>query len=180
MTPYDVIERSSLPPWMTVAVGELGQAEVPGEQHSPRVLAYHRATTLKATTDEVPWCASFVSWCLGVVGQKHTRSARARSYESWGQPCPVDLLAPGAVVVFWRGKHPGVGTGHVGFYVGGDPASGRVWVLGGNQGDAVTVKAYSTAKVLGYRWPLGPLPSPESGALARGAQAGAAASEHWR
>lgn len=179
MTPYEILEQSELPQWMVIAAGELFQREIAGEQHNPRIVEYHQATTLRATTDEVPWCASFVSWCLGKAAVSSTRSARARSYEGWGQPCPPDRLAPGAVVVFWRGKSKGAGTGHVGFYVGGDVASGRIWVLGGNQGDAVSIQPYSTAKVLGFRWPEGALPQPGVGELARSASVGEAGAERW-
>lgn len=179
MTPYKILENSKLPAWMTVAAGELGQAEIKGAQHNPRVVEYQTATTLRATDDETPWCASFVSWCLEIASVPSTRSARARSYEEWGQECPADLLAPGAVVVFWRGKHRGVGTGHVGFYAGGDPASGKVWVLGGNQGDAVSLRAYSVGKLIGFRWPDGALPNASTGELARGGASGDASSEKW-
>jgi hypothetical protein len=49
MTPYEI------------AKAELGTTEVPGTQNNPRILEYHATTTLKATTDEVPWCSSFVN-----------------------------------------------------------------------------------------------------------------------
>jgi hypothetical protein len=38
--------------------------------------------------------------------------------------------------------------------VGNDEA-GRLMVLGGNQGNAVTVAPFDRARVLGYRWPSG-------------------------
>lgn len=184
MTPYDVLEQSSLPLWMTVAAGELNQVEIPGDEDNPRIVEYHSATTLKATDDETAWCSSFVSWCLGVAGVPSTESAWARSYEEWGQRCPVDLLAPGAVVVFWRGQDPMDGgrrwpRGHVGFYVGGDVRSGTVWVLGGNQGNSVSVRGYSLDRLVGFRWPSGPLPAPGAGLVARGASAGPGGPENW-
>lgn len=60
----------------------------------------------------------------------------------------------GCVVVFER-----KGGGHVGLVEGRDQF-GRLLVIGGNQGDAVSLAAFETARVLGYRWPVGvPLPS---------------------
>jgi hypothetical protein len=47
-----------------IATQELGVAEIYGDVHNKRILEYHQATRLKATTDEVAWCASFVNWCL--------------------------------------------------------------------------------------------------------------------
>lgn len=45
-----------------------------------------------------------------------------------------------------------VGGGHVGFVVGKDKL-GNILVLGGNQGDAVNIKAFPAYRVAGYRWP---------------------------
>jgi uncharacterized protein (TIGR02594 family) len=59
--------------------------------------------------------------------------------------------AVGAIVVFWRGT-PSSGSGHVGFVAGKD-ASGRLLVLGGNQGDMVSIKPGDTSRLVGYVWP---------------------------
>ena len=63
------------------------------------------------------------------------------------------LAAPcvGCVVVFWRGDIKGW-SGHVGFVVGKDKL-GNLMVLGGNQGDMVSIKPFIRSRVLGYRWP---------------------------
>lgn len=47
-----------------VAKTQLGQKEISGSKDNPKIVEYHDATTLKATDDETPWCASFVNWCL--------------------------------------------------------------------------------------------------------------------
>lgn len=39
----------------------------------------------------------------------------------------------------------------MGFVIGFEP--GRVFLLGGNQSDAVTVAQYPAGRLLGYRWP---------------------------
>lgn len=137
------------PAWMIVAERELarGVREVPGARHDPRVLKYHAATTLHATSDEVPWCSAFVNWCLVSAAIAGTRSAAARSWLTWG----VALEAPrfGAITVLQRGTNPA--QGHVGFYV--DARSDAVLLLGGNQGNAVSMAAYPRGRVLGFRWP---------------------------
>lgn len=140
----DAPGRVSDPPWLTIARGEMGQAEIRGDLNNARIIAYHSLTTLKARADEVPWCASFVGWCLIKAGEVSTKSAAARSYETWG----VKLNKPklGAVVVFTR-----AGGGHVGFWVG--EKDGKWLILGGNQGDAVTIAPFDTARVLAVRWP---------------------------
>ena len=55
----------------------------------------------------------------------------------------------GCIVVFTRD-----GGGHVGFVVGQDKV-GSLMVLGGNQGDAVNVKAFPRSRATAYRWPMG-------------------------
>jgi lysozyme family protein len=56
----------------------------------------------------------------------------------------------GCLAVLWRGDPTGP-EGHVGFFLGAD-ASG-VHLLGGNQGDRVSVEVFPRGRVLGYRWP---------------------------
>ncbi len=75
----------------------------------------------------------------------------------------------GCVVVFER-----AGGGHVGLVVG-ETAGGRLLVLGGNQGDAVSVAAFQRERVVAYRWPPG-RDLPASMQLARG-EAALSASE---
>jgi len=172
---------ANIPRWLTIAQGELGQTEIAGAENNPRIIEYHATTTYKATNDETPWCASYVAWCLEQAGIKSTRSARARSYESWGQPIyDHRKVPPGAIVVFWRGANRSVGSGHVGFYVGGDPSSGKIALLGGNQGDQVKVGTYRTDKLICYRWPTGVLyPLKEIIREAHALDVGAAVKQRW-
>lgn len=133
--------------WCEIAAKELGIEEVPGTESNPRIIEYHKATTLKATSDEISWCASFVGWALQSAGIQPTHSAAARSYLNWGK----ELKEPkfGCVTVLKRGNSSW--QGHVGFYVGGD--SFHVKLLGGNQSDKVSIANFKKSDVLGYRWP---------------------------
>lgn len=137
-------------PWMAAARSQLGQTEVAGQKHNPRILAYHAVTKLKATSDEVPWCASFVGWCLDQANLPHTLSAAAISYADYGSPLAEPI--EGCIAVFRR-----TGGNHVAFFVRKDE-TGRIWVLGGNQGNAVTIAPYRASDLIGYRWPPAPLP----------------------
>jgi uncharacterized protein (TIGR02594 family) len=139
-----------LPRWWPIAVGEVGVHEQPGTDHEARILEYHRATTLAAKDDETNWCSSFVNWCLRQVAIPGTGNAAARSWLRWGQV--LELPRRGAIAVLWRGKPDGW-QGHVGFL---DRLEGdRIWLLGGNQGNAVSIAAFPRARLLGYRWPAG-------------------------
>lgn len=141
------------PAWFAVAHREMetGVDEVPGPGSNPRILEYHQATSLKATEDAVDWCSAFVNWCFLQVGIQGTNSAAARSWANWGEK--LDQPRPGCVVVFRR--RTSTWKGHVGFYFGPAP-NGRIYVLGGNQGNQVNITSYNPDGfliLLGYRWP---------------------------
>tara|TARA_R110000868_G_scaffold24557_2_gene96811 strand:+ start:329 stop:1348 length:1020 start_codon:yes stop_codon:yes gene_type:complete len=128
------------------ALKEVGQKEIVGGKHNPRVLEYHKATTLKASSDEVAWCSSFVNWCMKQNGVKGTELANARSFLKWGKATTTPQQ--GDVVVFWRGSKSGW-QGHVAFVV--SVSATHVKCLGGNQGNAVNMTNYPKSQVLGYR-----------------------------
>ena len=93
------------------------------------------------------WCAAFVNATLAQSGQQGTGSNMARSFMQWGQA--VDQPQPGDIAVFSRGDANGP-YGHVGFFQGYNP-DGTIRVLGGNQGDAVSVSSFSPNALLGFR-----------------------------
>ena len=133
-------------PWMAVALREVGQRELAGDKDNPRILRYHGTTSLHATNDEVPWCSSFVNWCLKQVGIPGTNSAAASSWLHWGK---TSVPMSGAISVVRKNT----GQNHVGFFV----SEGKDFysVLGGNQSHRVRVSKYpkSSYIFLGHRWP---------------------------
>lgn len=136
------------PAWMDHAWAEIGQREVSGANDNPRILDFYREVGHPdATHDEIAWCAAFVGASLQRAGHDSTRSLLARSYLNWGQTIATGRL--GAIAVFSRGGDPS--AGHVAFYLDSD--SSRIFVLGGNQGDAVSVTAMPRDQLLGLRWP---------------------------
>lgn len=138
------------PSWLLVAKAELGVAEIPGDKDNPRILEYLRTTSVSPgdhVDEEIPWCAAFVNWCLIRAQQTGTNRRAARSYLHWGQPVEPRV---GAVCVLWR-EDPKGPKGHVGFFL--KETADSVQLLGGNQGNCVSVRSYPKARVLGYRWP---------------------------
>ena len=133
--------------WLDKAKTYLGLSEVPGKAHNSKILEWWKAIRAAFTDDETPWCAAFVGGCLEAVGITSSRFESARSYETWGSPLSAPVY--GCIVTFTRD-----GGGHVGFVVGRDGA-GNLMVLGGNQGDAVNVKAFPRSRATAYRWPMG-------------------------
>jgi uncharacterized protein (TIGR02594 family) len=144
--------------WLEIAMAELGIHEdaIPG-QHEPRILEYHKTTTLKATTDETPWCSSFVNWVMIKSGRQGTNSAAARSWLDWGTG--LSESREGAVTVIKKkNASSDAATGstsgfHVAFYISTTPT--HVRLLGGNQSDQVRYSNYalSAYDIKAYRWP---------------------------
>ncbi len=133
------------PPWLSKARLEVGVHETPGEASTERILQYHRETKLQATSDEVPWCASFVCAMLEWSGVPSPRSARASDFLKWGITIQKPIL--GCIVVLSRG----VDLFHVGFYV--HETDSRITILGGNQKDAVNEMSFLKEHIVGYRLP---------------------------
>jgi len=139
-------QGTSAASWMEFARKELGQKEVPEDGDNPRIREYHDAAG-GDEPDSVPWCSSFVNWCMMQAGVERTKSKAARSWANWGKEVP-DFL-PGCVVVLSRGADPA--KGHVGFYVGED--NGLIQLLGGNQNDSVSIASYDRDRLVAKRMP---------------------------
>lgn len=95
---------------------------------------------------ETAWCAGYVNSVLRNTGLDGTQSLAARSFLEWGTA--VDTPQLGDIVVLSRGDNPA--QGHVGFFKGFDE-NGNILILGGNQGDTVSVASFSPDRLLGYR-----------------------------
>ena len=134
----------------------IGMAEVPGKEDNPAILAMLRLDAEWPSGDEVPWCSGFVNYVAWLLRLPRTRSLLARSWLGVGRGIAwEEARVGGDVCVLARGggNQPGpentTAPGHVGFYAGRD-ASG-VQILGGNQGDSVSVATFDVTRVLGLR-----------------------------
>jgi len=136
-----------------VAAHYLGVQEWAGkDSNNPVVLDFYKqAGHPEVKTDEVPWCAAFVNSVLHDCGIKGTGALNARSFMKWGKEVPSHRINLGDIIVFWR-ESPTSWKGHVAFFAGYD-AEGNILSLGGNQGDAVSIKSYDKSKLLTVRRP---------------------------
>lgn len=137
-------------PWMRTALGEYGQREIPGRRHNPRIVEYFTAVSATIVDDETAWCSAFVNWVMAQHNITGTRRANARSWLNWGNPLPEDAPYYGAITVLWRVSRRSW-KGHVGFYVGEE--GNDLVLLGGNQGNSVSLRNYPKSRLLAYRWP---------------------------
>lgn len=134
--------------WVSEAAQYLDLREIPGKQHNPVIVNWLKNMRAWWIDDETPWCGTFVAEVMRAIGIAPPSAwYRAKAWATWG----TQLAAPvfGCIVVFDR-----KGGGHVGICVGVDE-HGRLMVLGGNQGNAVSIAPFERARVLGYRWPPG-------------------------
>lgn len=98
-----------------------------------------------------PWCAAFMNALIGASGGEGTGKLNARSFLEYGTP--TETASEGDIVVFSRGNDPA--AGHVGLYAGEVTKGGErfIKVLGGNQGDSVSIAEYPASTLLGVRKP---------------------------
>ena len=116
-----------------------------------------KAAGLDINPHTTAWCAAFANAVLGVQGYEGTDKLNARSFLDWGQP--TNTPDQGDVVVLWR-EDPSSWKGHVGFFAGTEErpdANGQmktfIKVMGGNQGDKVSINSYPADRLLGFRKP---------------------------
>lgn len=126
----------------------VGMKEVPGSKNNDAVMAMLRLDQSWPGSDEVAWCSAFVNYVAWLLRLPRSKSLAARSWLEVGTP----TMAPVAgfdVVVLKRGTNPV--SGHVGFFAGWGMDQSRVLILGGNQGNQVSIAEFSYTDVLGYR-----------------------------
>lgn len=146
----------------------IGMREVPGAVHNPAILAMLRLDPGGewALADEVPWCSAFVNYICWLTRLPRSKSLAARSWLNVGEALDGNGLSDagkGDIVVLRQSlTAPGAEVqnqpGHVGFFAGRhrSPAGAGgyqnwVQVLGGNQGDAVTIASFREELVLSIR-----------------------------
>ena len=137
-------------PWMRIAEGYLGQKEIAGSRHNPVIVGFFaKAGHPDIRNDEVAWCSAFTNAVCYEYGMKGTRSLMARSWLKWTEGEKVNTPKYGDIVVFSRGSNPAYG--HVAFFEKWDDEF--IYVIGGNQSNAVTRAKYPRSRLLGFRRP---------------------------
>jgi uncharacterized protein (TIGR02594 family) len=148
ITAYDLAERF------------IGIREIPGSTDNPQVLAMLRLDAQWPLGDEVPWCSAFINYVCWLLRLPRSKSLMARSWLGVGTAIGFDEAKPGFDIVILRRlgtDQPGPDVldapGHVGFFSGfvNPEELEQVAILGGNQGDSVSVAMYGTHRILGIR-----------------------------
>ncbi len=134
---------------LQLAFEELGVKEIAGSQHESRILQYADESGMGSINDdETPWCSVFANWICTKLDLPKSGKPNARSWVNVGKT--THQPKPGDIVVFWRESITSW-KGHVGFYLGHSPDQSKIFCLGGNQGNEVSIAPYDAAKVLRFQ-----------------------------
>lgn len=130
---YAWLNSLELPKTIFEGLKLLGTHETPGSANNAAIMGWADEVGLKRvyTADAVPWCGLFAAVVAKRAGKEVPKDPLwALNWGNFG----VKVLQPGLgdVLTFLR-----EGGGHVGFYIGEDHEAYHV--LGGNQGDNVTI-----------------------------------------
>lgn len=137
-------------PWFQEARRLIGVREAVGPGNNPKIIDWAEDAGIDYDSDDIPWCGLFVAHCVNATLSSERLPSNplgARAWQRFGTSSDRTL---GAVLVFWRGSREGW-LGHVGFYAGEDDSAYHV--LGGNQGNAVSITRIAKNRLLDVRWP---------------------------
>lgn len=134
----------------------VGLKEVPGAGTNAAVLAMLQLDAGSSIKDDAtPWCSAFVNYVAWLLRLPRSKSLSARSWLTVGRPIAIhEARAAFDIVILKRGgaSEPGpdvlAAPGHVGFFASRQE---HVYLLGGNQGDSVSIAPFAPASVLGVR-----------------------------
>lgn len=140
------------PDWYAIALKYLGTKELVGGQLNPVIRRFFGSTHFPSDkiTKTTPWCAAFVSFCLGHAGLPSPRTANAAKCGEYGR---ASELKEGAIVVLSPGVSGAGLSGHVGFYSRPHDDT-QFWLLSGNCDNSVKEKLYPLDRVVAVRWPV--------------------------
>jgi len=113
-----------------------------GKPGNSLILTAYSACGFEFEDDKTPWCAAFVSWALIDTGIAALKTLSSQAYASYAQEInwrTWENVRANDIVVFKSRTRSG---GHVGFFRGYNPSTGRVAILGGNQSDTVKISNF--------------------------------------
>jgi len=130
-------------------LSKYGMSEIAGAQSNPEIIAMGKELGFDIVDDsETAWCSLALNYFAKKCGYEYSNSLSARSWLK--MPNQIIVLKPeiGDVAVLWR-ESIDSWKGHVGLFISQDVHN--IYLLGGNQGNSLTIAPYPIERVLGYR-----------------------------
>jgi uncharacterized protein (TIGR02594 family) len=144
---YRWLEKEQGPKMLVEMLKIYGTVESPGAADNPTILSWAKELDLKEYNhDSIPWCGLCMAVAAKRAGKPVVKNPLwAANWLNSGNKVYEAML--GDVVVF---KRPG--GNHVGLYVGED--STCYHIIGGNQGDRVSIMRILKSRMTGIRRPI--------------------------
>lgn len=132
---------------LSVALSQFGVKQIQGKKEHPQIVSYFTAldSVTKTYKQNTTWCSAFVNWVAKRAGYEYSDKISPRSWLSIGTS--TGFPKQGDIVVLSDKNSDN--TGHVGFFI--KESQKYVYLLGGNQGNAVSIQAYPKTRVLDFR-----------------------------
>lgn len=139
-----------------LAMRFVGIKEIAGAiKDNPLILAMLKLDNNWPQHDETPWCSAFCNFIAFMLRLPRSKDLSARSWLSVGRTVVGKELKVGFdIVILSRNDPINPSAGHVGFYAGMDEygaGATQIHMLGGNQGNTVSVAPFPTAQIVGLR-----------------------------
>lgn len=131
----------------SIALSHIGLQEIPGPKTNPELAKFFAEFPNLPQEDETPWCSLFIYWCAKQCGLSLPPKELAPMARSWLKVgTPTDKPQVGDLAIFSRGTGA---SGHVGIFC--NRIGDKIFVLGGNQNNSVSVQGHDAGRLLGFR-----------------------------
>lgn len=132
------------------AIAEYAVHEMTGAAFTERIHQYAVETGLDKvySSDEIAWCALFVSWVCWKCDANAPKSLAAISFLEFGSHLTIEEAVVGDLIILYRGD-VNSWQSHVGFFVAF--REGQIYMLAGNQRNQVNIMSFPVTKLRGVR-----------------------------
>lgn len=145
--PERAVPDERMPPWMAELHRKMGLHEVRDNAVLARWL--RRWGRFLGDPARLPWCGDAVESAIAKTLRDEPLPSNpfwAQAWNTFGIDAGVPLI--GSIGVIRWSKS----AGHVGFVAG--VSGSQIHLLGGNQSNAINIRAFPAGKFLGFRWPV--------------------------
>lgn len=135
----------TMPPWMAEMHRKMGLHEV---RDNAALTAWLKIGQFLGNPAALPWCGDAIESCIAKTLPSEPLPANPFFAQSWAK-FGTDTIVPivGSIgVIRWSPT-----SGHVGIVAG--ISGSTVYLLGGNQANAINVSGFPRSKFIAFRWP---------------------------